>query len=652
MRIYNTNFIKTAFIFHASKFSFFVRDLSSFPVSQTYGCQSQIHLTFLSLLKNAEIKGNSLSLDQKFCEYLTAHLSDAFRKAMASLMSNPDSHDMSTGLDLQIAMFSKDEEVNAKAAEYPTSAIERPQDHQRFEYIPNPVESSYQPLSPPSSVSTSSNHRKWTGHKHGRTSQKRRFYSDSRGALDAPVSRAMRDKPVAIIGGGIGGMALALALQKSGVPVRLFEKDDSFAARRQGYGLTLQQGVMPLRSLGFTSIPSGVVTTKHASYKSNGDVLGIYGHDVSDQERHKSSHLSSTSTIDLNPNPNPSSKSKSAASPATTASNSHGRLPDKGDGLLVGGGSSPPLVAENRVGVISIVGRARHQVHLPRQVLRELLMDQIEPDSISWSKKLVSYEDSCGTEGVSLHFSDGSSFKCSLLVGADGIYSVVRNLKLPEARLVFLDLIVILGITRNVEGDENKLWVRQWLDGSTRVFTMPFDPEHTMWQMSFPADEPEALRISASAHTLREEALRRCSGWHSDLTRILEATEHGLVSGHPVYDRDPMESAQLRGSDGSRVTLIGDAVHPMSPFKGQGANQALLDAAALADAISLSDLVSANNRTAPISEVLAAFERDMCARSAAKVLKSRTAAVSLHSPAALVEGNMTRASVASAAIST
>merc|ERR1712232_1069825 len=81
-------------------------------------------------------------------------------------------------------------------------------------------------------------------------------------------------------------------------------------------------------------------------------------------------------------------------------------------------------------------------------------------------------------------------------------------------------------------------------------------------------------------------------------------------------------------------TLIGDAAHPMSPFKGQGANQALLDAVLLADI--LEDSVWTHGPCAGFDAALPRFEREMLKRSASKVVASRKVAAELHSPFVLM----------------
>ena len=68
-----------------------------------------------------------------------------------------------------------------------------------------------------------------------------------------PGEPAPSDRPgvdVAVVGGGLGGAALALALQHRGISVRVFEADDSFDTRAQGYALTMQQGANALKLLG------------------------------------------------------------------------------------------------------------------------------------------------------------------------------------------------------------------------------------------------------------------------------------------------------------------------------------------------------------------------------------------------------------------
>ena len=68
---------------------------------------------------------------------------------------------------------------------------------------------------------------------------------------------------IAIVGAGIGGIALALACLHRQIPFTLFERDRAFNDRSQGYGLTLQQASKELKKFGITTLDEGNVTTLH-----------------------------------------------------------------------------------------------------------------------------------------------------------------------------------------------------------------------------------------------------------------------------------------------------------------------------------------------------------------------------------------------------
>jgi 2-polyprenyl-6-methoxyphenol hydroxylase-like FAD-dependent oxidoreductase len=171
---------------------------------------------------------------------------------------------------------------------------------------------------------------------------------------------------------------------------------------------------------------------------------------------------------------------------------------------------------------------------------------------------------------------------------------------------------------------------------------MPYTADSVMWQLSFPMSENEAKELSAKgAQALKDEACRR-TPWHDPIPQILAATQVAQVSGYPVYDRELLTEALLQ--KGNKVTLIGDAAHPMSPFKGQGANQALLDALALARGITRG-CGSLHWRSSGLREtVLTEYESEMITRSTNKVKDSAEAAKFLHSEIVLLEGDEPRGS--------
>src|SRR6188508_252808 len=78
-----------------------------------------------------------------------------------------------------------------------------------------------------------------------------------------PIPDTENYPTIAIIGGGIGGMALAVACLHRGIPFTLYERDRSFDARSQGYGLTLQQASNSIKGFGILSLAEGVYSTNH-----------------------------------------------------------------------------------------------------------------------------------------------------------------------------------------------------------------------------------------------------------------------------------------------------------------------------------------------------------------------------------------------------
>jgi len=413
-------------------------------------------------------------------------------------------------------------------------------------------------------------------------------------AADTPVNHSL--PTVAIVGGGLAGLALAAACRHRGIPHAVYERDSHFQQRSQGYGLTMQQASKALGAFGIDTLPDGITSTKHAVHKEDGTVVGEWGLRKWGRDTAKK--------------------------------------------------QQPPR---------------RQNVHVARQSLRYELLQAATvarsstPDesNMYWNHRLLHME-TVADNNVRLSFQVGSDItekRADFVVGADGIRSAVRQALIGDEStpLRYLGCIVILGIcqlTDAVRESSDLLdgeTVFQTADGTTRIYMMPYSATEYMWQLSFPMAEEEAAALShQGTQALKEQAIARCESWHVPVPQILRDTPVSLVSGYPVYDRalwTPDMLLQVETGCRRRVTLIGDASHPMSPFKGQGANQALLDALSLAR--SLYQSFAVNNDTV-VEDVLGKFEEEMMTRSAVKVQASAEAAHFLHTDVAIQEGNVTR----------
>ena len=92
-----------------------------------------------------------------------------------------------------------------------------------------------------------------------------------------PVPDKENHPHIAIIGGGIGGTALAVACLHRGIPFTLYERDTSFDERSQGYGLTLQQASKAIEGLGIFSLEEGITSTRHVVHTTDGKIIGEWG---------------------------------------------------------------------------------------------------------------------------------------------------------------------------------------------------------------------------------------------------------------------------------------------------------------------------------------------------------------------------------------
>lgn len=445
-------------------------------------------------------------------------------------------------------------------------------------------------------------------------------------------------EPAIIIGGGIGGLATALALQSRGVPCVVYERD-AYPEQRRGYGLTLSN-TSALAALGIEeevrAVNQACVSDCHWVFTAEGHLIGYFGIAFTRKTHAKRGNL---------------------------------RVP--------------------RVALRRLLYERLHPGTVQWGWKLKGYKEQSDSRGVTayLERDLPPSDTTGGTQ---------TAVRGSLLIGSDGVRSVTRALKFGDT-LRYVGVVVVLGVCRCWHPllREQGFYT---VDGENRLFTMPYEPlkaeatpgdgapctadgetspnsilspglsscceavpspqawtasssaledkeqeerprHTTMWQLSFRLeDEAEARALcSGGGAALLSEVTRRCAGWHDPVPQMFATTETSAVWGTPLLDRPPLplrvKNDNQRASPWrSCVTLVGDAAHAMTPFKGQGANQALADAPLLAKHVAPALLNT--HGAAKLPSALSSFEREMANRAEPKVRASREAAGAYHSSVA------------------
>jgi 2-polyprenyl-6-methoxyphenol hydroxylase-like FAD-dependent oxidoreductase len=377
-------------------------------------------------------------------------------------------------------------------------------------------------------------------------------------AFDAPVTPFH----VVIIGGGIGGLTLAQGLRKAGISVAVYERDRTPSSRLQGYRVHINPA-------GSRALHACLPPDLFAAFEQTCHFL--------------------TEQMD------------------TLLRLDEALAPDIIDGSAI----------------------ARHR-SASRITLRQVLLSGLN-GVVQFGKTFVRYEECAGGRIVA-HFEDGTAAEGDMLIAADGGGSRVRRQYLPQAARIDTGVVGIAGKVFLNDATRQRI-APQLLDGIALVsarggyglFAATQEYAHAMrqdgigrgdahgghldntqsylmWALSGRRDKlgvvGDTPRDSKELGTLALQAMERWSDRLSDLVWLSDPTTLSLL---PIRTSMPVAPWET-----SRITLLGDAIHAMTPFRGIGANIALKDAVRLRDAI-----VAGESGERPLIDAIQGYEKEM-----------------------------------------
>jgi len=180
------------------------------------------------------------------------------------------------------------------------------------------------------------------------------------------------------------------------------------------------------------------------------------------------------------------------------------------------------------------------------------------------------------TEGyVRAFFASGREERGDLLIGADGLNSAVRELLFGDGPPRYAGYTAWRAVVTPELVPQGA--VESWGRGTRFLFTR-IGRGRVYWAAA--KNVPQGAN-RGSARGTKDALLGTFRGWHEPIEELIRATDERAILHTAIYDRDPLGERWGEG----RVSLLGDAAHPMTPDLGQGACQAIEDAVVLAKGV-------------------------------------------------------------------
>ena len=320
---------------------------------------------------------------------------------------------------------------------------------------------------------------------------------------------------VLIAGGGLSGLVLAQGLKKNGIPFEIFERDESSDARGQGYSLSVHWAIPYIKSC---------MEPEH--FKEIGEAT-VNPADPTDMGFAVLDGTTGKVLINLNPTPN----------------------------------------KENPQGF-----------RMNRQRFREFLGKGID---IHWNKRAKEYE--LTAEGVVVRFDDGTETRGDVLVGADGSKSrICRQLRGQDLEVTPLP-VAIMGTIIRINGEQfKKLQAISRTHGIAYGPKTGFEGTYTMFfSLNDSNVEKDEYDILFAFSWLNESGEQGVPESHAKKVALIKkigssfcepfkSLVQDIKDDQPVHEVQVTEKIPRPWNNQGKVTLIGDAAHAMSMFRGEG----------------------------------------------------------------------------------